>query len=53
MNHIIWSQNEVNIDEIFTYSDECYEWKWGSITNDHWRLSTKKWLPKMKIYKEA
>ena len=26
MNHIIWNQNVVNINETFTYnSDECYE----------------------------
>jgi len=49
MSHIIWNHNEVNIDETFVYNIAMnVMWQWGSRTNDHWWLSTKKWLAKMK-----
>ena len=49
MNHIIWNQNEVNIDETFTYNIAMNAMN----DNDSKRLSAKKRLAKMKICKEA
>jgi len=50
MNHIIWNQNKVNIDDVFAYNIAKDVIKWGSRTNDNWRLSIKKWLAKMERF---